>query len=44
MTAMIAMGLASWTLIVGLQPAVNFWRAWTFADGGRALRSECAPS
>lgn len=31
MAAMIGLGLVSWLLILGLQPAVNFWRAWTFA-------------
>jgi len=30
MAAMIGVGLVSWLLIVGLQPAVNFWRGWTF--------------
>ena len=30
MAAMIGVGLISWLLILGLQPAVNFWRAWTF--------------
>ena len=31
MTAMIGVGLVSWVLLLGLQPGVNFWRAWTFA-------------
>lgn len=42
MTAMIGLGLVSWILILGLQPAVNFWRAWTFAVAA-ALYAASAP-
>lgn len=42
MTAMIGLGLVAWTLQLGLQPAVNFWRPWTFAMAA-ALYAASAP-
>lgn len=43
MFAMIAAGLVSWTIFVGLQPAVNAWRPWTFAMAA-ALYAAASPS
>lgn len=43
MTAMIGVGLVSWMLILGLEPAVNFWRSWTFPVAA-ALYAAANPS
>lgn len=42
MTAIVGVGLVSWMLILGLQPAVNFWRPWTFPVAA-ALYAVSAP-